>query len=105
MFDKNNLIFISSISLFISFIISLAILYLAKPKWIQVIDENSGKLVIYWPSTLAYSVTFAFVCAIIVLLLVTSYNKPTDKPFSYDVPINLTSSDIALSYCGAKHST
>lgn len=102
MFDKNNPIFISSISLLISFIVSLATLYLAKPSWILVIDENSGKTVIYWPSTFAYSLTFAFVCAIVVLILVTSYNKPPDKPFSYDVPKNLTSSDIALSYTGTK---
>jgi len=52
----------------LTFVLSCIILYFVKPAWVQVANEE-GKLVISWPFIIVYSLIFASLMAIVVLVI------------------------------------
>lgn len=83
MFDKKDPITTATATLAISFLLLVGILYLAKPSWVQVVDQNSGKASISWQLIIAYSVSFALVCAIAALLIVSNQRESTSSIISF----------------------
>lgn len=103
MFDKKDPITMATATLVISFILLIGILYLAKPTWIQVIDQNTGKSSISWKLTASYSATFALVLAIAVLLVISNQRGSTSQ-VTYDVQSSFPAPSMASAYCGSQHS-
>ena len=64
-------------SMAISFVICVGIIYLFKPRCVQIIDIYTGNNYISWKLALSYSATFSFVIAITVLILLS--NKQEKK--------------------------
>lgn len=103
MFDKKDPVKMALMTLFVSFIFILSILYLAKPSWVQIINQNTGKTLISWQLIVSYSVTFSLVISIATLLIIS--NKRKHKPMiTYDVNSSFPPSAMASAYCGTnKH--
>lgn len=74
MINKKDPIAMASISLVILLFLIIAILYLYRPSWICVVNHNTGKMFISWKLLFTYSLTFALVGAIFVLLFVSKYS-------------------------------
>ena len=103
MFDKKDPVTMATVMLVVAFALLVGILYLAKPSWVQVVDQNTGKSSIAWQLVLAYSATFALVCAIAVLLIVSNHRGPSSQ-MSYPVQSSaFPAPTMASAYCGAKH--
>lgn len=83
MFDKKDPISMATITFAISFLLLIGMLYLAKPSWVQIVDQNSGKASISWQLVVAYSATFALVCAIAVLLIISKQRDPSTVNFAF----------------------
>lgn len=73
MFDLKTPISISLLTLVVTFILSVGILYLAKPSWVQKVNKHNLKTDMSLILILSYSFTFSIVCAIASLLI--SSNK------------------------------
>ncbi len=92
----------ATVTLIVAFTLLIGILYLAKPSWVQVVDQNTGKSSISRQLVLAYSVTFALVCAIAVLLIVSNQRTPSSQ-ISYPVHSAFPAPTMASAYCGVQH--
>jgi len=79
MIDTKNSISVTLYSFFISFLFLVALLYLLKPSWIQIVilKNNKKNHSISWLLLLSYSLTFSLVCAITALLFCTSTKSNT----------------------------
>jgi hypothetical protein len=86
-FDKKDSVSMAYASLIVTFSIILVILYLFNPSWIQIINKNTGKTRICWKLLLSYSVTFALILAIVVLIIVSNY-RVESKQKEYTVPFS-----------------
>jgi hypothetical protein len=84
MIDKKDTVTIAYMTLIVSFFISVGILYLANPEWIQVANENTGKSSISWKLILSSSAAFSFVLAIAVLLILSN-KREKKQPIAYEV--------------------
>ena len=84
MIDKKDTVTMAYMTLVVSFFISVAILYLANPEWIQVANENTGKSSISWKLILSSSAAFSFVLAIAVLLILSN-KREKKQPIAYEV--------------------
>jgi len=91
MINKKDPIAMASISLVILLFLIFAILYLYRPSWICIVNHNTGKMFISWKLLFAYSLTFALVGAIFVLLFVSKYSikyislaQKSNEEFSFD---------------------
>ena len=78
----------------LTFGLSCIILFLSKPTWVQVADDES-KLVISWPFIVVYSLIFASLMAIIVLVTIELDRESKDKKIS-----NKPKSEISTKFCG-----
>lgn len=103
MFDKKDPVTMATVTLVASFTLLVGILYLAQPSWVQVIDQITGKNLISWQLVISYSVTFALVLAIAVLLIVSN-QRVSKSIMTYDVQASFPSPTMASAYCGIKHS-
>ena len=52
------------------------ILYFSHPAWVQRLDKKTGKVETAWGLLCAYSATFALVCCIAVLLVISGSRQP-----------------------------
>jgi hypothetical protein len=68
MLDLTKPVNISLVAILVVFLISMGILYLSKPSWIQKLNSK-GKAEISYPLLVSYSITFALVCGVAALLL------------------------------------
>lgn len=102
MFDPKDPIHMSTVVFSLSFACSIGILYLAKPNWVQTVNENTGKSEISWELVLTYSATFALVFAIAALLFISS-QRGAKAPQAYDIPMIFPDPTMASAFCGAKH--
>jgi type VI protein secretion system component VasK len=107
MLDTKDPSIMATVTLLVTFVLVVGILYLAKPAWVQVVNQTTGKSSISWQLVIAYSATFALVCAIAALLIVSNiHKKSTSQLLTY---ANQTSSfpipTMASAYCGSKHQT
>ena len=83
-----------------SLLISIGILYLANPSWLQKIDK--GKVVRSWPLIISYSITFAFVCGVITLLISSQKRKENkDNTFCKPPASSSPSTENALAYASS----
>ena len=57
-----------SLVVIVTFLVSMGILYLAKPSWIQKLDSK-GRAVISYTLAISYSLTFALVSGVAALIL------------------------------------
>lgn len=103
MFNKKDPVIMSTVTLIITFVILVGILYLAKPFWVQVVDQNTGKKSISGQLVLSYSATFALVCSIAVFLIVSN-KQESQNMVSYNSQAFFLPPVIASSYCGVRHS-
>jgi len=102
MFDKKDPVTMAIITLVVSFVLLVGILYLARPVWVQIVDPNTGKNLLSWNLVVAYSATFAFVCAIAAMLMISNHRGPTaTKAYSVDAIYPVPA--MASAYCGIKH--
>ena len=76
--DKKNPISMAYISMIISFVIFVAILYLFTPSWVQVVNQITGKLSISWTLIISYSVTFSLVFAIFIFMVVLNQREHSE---------------------------
>lgn len=104
MLDKKDPVTMAMITLIVSFALLVGIIYLAKPQWIQFVDTNTGKSSIAWKLIISYSATFALVCAIAVILIV-SKKRGANSIVAYPIQSQFPSSTMASAYCGTKHLT
>ena len=102
MFDKKDPVTMATTTLVVSLALLVGILYIVKPPWVQVIDQNTGKSSISWQLVISYSITFALVLAIAVLLIVSNQRRPKST-MVYDVQDTFPAPEMASAYCGAKH--
>jgi hypothetical protein len=102
MFDKKDPVTMAMATLVVSIALLTCILYLAKPSWVLVVDQNTGKSLISWQLIISYSVTFALVLAIAVLLILSNQRVPKST-IAYDVQAPFPAPTMATAYCGAKH--
>lgn len=77
MLDLTKPIDISLVTIVVAFLVSLGILYLSKPSWIQRLN-NDGKVEISPILLVSYSVTFALVCGL-GALVISSKHKGSEK--------------------------
>lgn len=77
MLDLKTPISISLLTLVVTFIVSVGVLYLAKPAWVQKVNKHNLKTDMSLILILSYSFTFSLVCAIAALLI--SSGKLTSK--------------------------
>lgn len=84
MLDLTKPINISLVTIIIAFLTSIVVLYLAKPSWIQRLD-NEGKVEISPAILISYSITFALVSGIAGLIL-SSRQKGSNDDF-YKPPL------------------
>ena len=80
MLDLTKPVNISLVTIVVTFLASLGILYLSKPSWIQKLN-NEGKTEISSILLISYSVTFALVCGVAALLLSSKQNGPKSNDF------------------------
>lgn len=97
MFDKKDPVTMALTTLVISFTLLVCILYLVKPSWVEIVDQNTGKSSISWRLVLSYSTIFALVFAIAVLLLVSNQRK-TDTAIVYDAQSAFPDSSMASTW-------
>lgn len=67
------------ISIAISFIVFIGIIYIFKPKCVQIIDMYTGDIYISWKLAISYSATFSFIIAIAVLILLSNNLEKKNK--------------------------
>ena len=77
--DKNNPISMAYISMLISFVIFMGILYLFTPSWVQVVNQITGKLSISWTLIISYSITFSLVFAIFIFMVVLNQREHSES--------------------------
>ena len=65
---------IMALTMCISMVLTMSILYIASPSWIQKIDIT-GKVVRSWPLIISYSLTFTLTCGVIALIVSSSKRK------------------------------
>ena len=104
MFDKKDPVTMAKVTLVVSLVLLIGILYLIEPSWVQVVDQNTGKSLISWQLVISYSTTFALVLAIAVLLILSNQPRPKSSMKLYDVQASFPLPEMALAYCSAKHS-
>ena len=68
MLDLTKPVNISLVVILVVFLVSMGILYLSQPSWIQKLNSK-GKAEVSYPLLVSYSVTFALVCGVAALLL------------------------------------
>lgn len=104
MLDTKDPVTMAMVTLIITFILLVGILYLANPIWIQVINQTTGKSCISWQLLVAYSATFSIVSAIAVIIIVS--NKRKLEPItSYQIESSIIPKpEMVYAYCGANHS-
>ena len=59
-------------SIAISFIVFIVIIYIFKPRCVQIIDRYTGNIYISWKLAISYSATFSFIIAIWLLILLSN---------------------------------
>jgi len=84
MIDKKDTVTMAYMTLVVSFFISIGILYLANPQWVQVANQNTGKSSISWKLVFSSSAAFSFVLAIAVLLILSN-KREKKQPIAYEV--------------------
>jgi len=77
MLDLTKPVNISLVVVAIAFLVSMGILYLSRPSWIQKLNSK-GKAEIVPTLLISYSITFALVCGVAALIL-SSTNKNVEK--------------------------
>ena len=97
MVDLKKPVNISLIVIVVSFLVSMGILYISHPSWIQRINSK-GKVEIAPILLISYSITFSLVCGVAALIL-SSKKEVVDtdkfgKPPSYDLSPSLAYSFI-----------
>ena len=102
MLDKKNPLTMTMFTFVVAFGLLIGILYLAQPMWVQVANQNTGKGAISWKLVISYSATFAIVCAIAVMLMM-SKNRENESDTSFPIDTSFPAPTMAASYCGAKH--
>ena len=80
MLDLTKPVNISLVTIIVTFLASLGILYLAKPSWIQKLN-NEGKTEISSILLVSQSVTFALVCGVAALVLSSKKNGQKSDEF------------------------
>lgn len=75
MIDKKDTVTMAYMTLVVSFFILTGVLYLSNPKWVQRVNQNTGKSSIYWKLVFSYSAAFSFVLAIAVLLILSNQRE------------------------------
>ena len=59
----------------VAMILSISILYLSSPSWVQKIDKT-GKVVKSWTLILSYSLTFTLTCGVVALIVSANKRGP-----------------------------
>jgi hypothetical protein len=103
MFDKKDPVTMAMYTMIISFILFTSIIYLFKPNWVQVVDQNTGKSTVSIQLVLTFSATFALVCSVAAMLIV-SRNRGYQAITSYDVEPFSQNASVALAYSSTRHS-
>jgi hypothetical protein len=70
-------------SMAISFIVFIVIVYIFKPRCVQIIDRYTGITHISWKLAISYSATFSFIIAIGMLILLS--NNLEEKNPGYEL--------------------
>jgi hypothetical protein len=76
-FDKEDPISMSFITIIVSFIIIVGILYLVNPSFCHTVDTITGRKTIVWSILLSSASIFAFLLSIIVLIVLSSQRVQT----------------------------
>lgn len=97
MLDKKDPVTMAVTTFVVAFVLLIGILYLAKPTWVLVLNQTTGKSAISWSLVLSYSATFALVCAIAAMVLISNHRGPTAVT-TYDVPFAFPAPEMAVAY-------
>jgi preprotein translocase subunit YajC len=84
--DKENPISMAYNSIIISFVIFVGLFYLFTPSWVQVVNQITGKLSLSWSLILCYSITFSFVFAIFVFMVILNQRKHSEN-IGYEIDL------------------
>ena len=105
MLDKKNPLTMTMFTFVVAFGLLIGILYLAQPMWVQVANQNTGKGAISWKLVISYSATFAIVCAIAVMLMMSKNreNRENESYTYFPIDTSFPAPAMAASYCGVKH--
>jgi len=101
-FDKKDPMTMATVTFLVVLGCSIAILYLAKPMLVSVVNAATGETEIAWTLVISYSLTFALLCSIGVILFISSYRQPS-KMVAYDVASSFPSAVMAEAYASKKH--
>ena len=103
MLDFSNPISTTVVVVSVTFLLSIGILYLGHPSWVQKIDSK-GKVVIAWSLLIPYAITFSLACGVVTMLLVSKQRGPIEAKSKLGAPPNLAfpSADIAAAFHAAQ---
>jgi hypothetical protein len=74
--NNNDPATVVAVTFVISVLVIGGVLYLLHPTWVQKIDKGTGKAEISLELLASYSITFASVCCIATLLVISGTRKP-----------------------------
>ena len=97
--NMENPIYIVCIVFLISVIIIGCLLYFIHPIWVQRINSATGKPEISYELLISYSITWALVCSIIGLFIISRRRSPPSME-SYKTSETFPSSTMASAYDG-----
>ena len=96
MLDLTKPVNISLVVIIVTFLVSMGILYLSRPSWIQRLNSK-GKSEITPVLLVSYSTTFALVCGVAALIL-SSKKEGIDNDNSGKPPASTFSSSLAHAF-------
>ncbi len=74
--NRNDPVTVVTFTFIVSVLVIGGILYLLHPTWVQKIDKGTGKAEISLELLASYSITFALVCCIATLLIISGTRQP-----------------------------
>lgn len=78
-----------------TFLLSCGFFWLLKPRWVEILDENTGKYILTWKHIFSYSLTVSFIVTICMLLF---QSKSVGQKVTYSVSGDFISPEVAESY-------
>ena len=95
--NRNDPVTVVTFTFIVSVLVIGGMLYLLHPTWVQKIDKSTGKAEISPELLVSYSITFALVCCIATLLLISGTRQPTSAA-THEPSGSLPSHQMALAF-------
>ena len=95
--NRNDPVTVVTFTFIVSVLVIGGMLYLLHPIWVQKIDKASGKTKVSLELLASYSITFALVCSIATLLLISGTRQPASAA-THEPSGSFPSQQMALAF-------